>query len=346
MGTRLAYGETVPTLVDAALLPLDRLRTKLFRAFGPLARVLVADRELRVAAQGLLLISISLAFTATIPLWMLGLSPILLGVPHLLADLRYCVARPGYHRRTAWVIGVGAPLGALIFGADLWIGMLAVPGAFLAASGATWRRALGVIAGIALVWASSLNGRLATLLLAHGHNFVAVALWWAWRPRGRGLHLWPLLAFLVISLGIGFGALDGVLAMSATFAPGLGITDHLRVLARGVEPTLGIRLVLLYAFAQSVHYWMWLRMVPDEDRDRVSPRTFRRSWAALERDVGPLLLWGAIITFVGLAGWAVFDLARARYEYLHFARFHGVMELAAMALFLVEGRPAPHRETP
>jgi hypothetical protein len=30
--------------------------------------------------------------TALAPMWMLALGPIVLGVPHLLADLRYCVA--------------------------------------------------------------------------------------------------------------------------------------------------------------------------------------------------------------------------------------------------------------
>lgn len=329
--------------VAAALRPLDLLRTRLLRWFGPLSRVLVADRELRVAVQGLVLVAVSLLFTATIPLWMLALSPILLGVPHLLADLRYCVARPGHHLRASWLLAVAAPLGALVFGADLWLGMLAVPGAFLIGRGAAWKRALGVLGGAGMVWAASLDGRFATLVLAHAHNFVAVALWWAWRPRGRRLHLLPLAAFLLASVGIGAGWLDGVLASAADWFPGLGVTDHVRVLARGVEPTLGLRLVLLYAFAQSVHYWMWLRMVPDEDRDRVAPRTFRRSWEALRADVGPLLLWGAVLSAVALAGWAVFDLTRARYEYLHFARFHGVLELAAMALFLVEGRPAGAR---
>ncbi|MCO4771499.1 MAG: hypothetical protein KDA24_15815 [Deltaproteobacteria bacterium] len=331
--------------VYAALRPLDRLRTRLLRAVGPLARVLVVDRELRVAVQGVALVAVSLMFTATMPLWMLALSPILLGVPHLLADLRYCVARPGLHRRAEWVVAVGAPLGALVFGADLWVGMLAVPGAFLASHGASWRKILGALAGIGLVWATSLNNRLATLILAHAHNFVAVALWWAWRPRGRRLHLLPLGAFLLASVALGMGWMDGVLAASASLLPGLGVTDHLRVLARGVEPTLGIRLVLLYAFAQSVHYWMWLRMVPDEDRDRVAPRTFRRSWDALVADVGPVVLWGAILSTAGLAVWAVIDLAQARYEYLHFARFHGVLELAAAAYFLVEGRPGAREDS-
>ena len=285
-------------------------------------------------------------FTVTMPLWLLALSPILLGVPHLLADLRYCVARPGLHLRAEWIFGVGVPLGAIIFGADLWVGMLAVPGAFLASRGASWRKTLGLCLGVGLVGATFLHHQLATLILVHAHNFVAVALWWAWRPRNRVLHLIPLAGFLAASVALAFGWMDGVLAVSTGLLPGLGVTDHLRVLARGLDPSFGVRLVLLYAFAQSVHYWMWLRMVPDEDRGRVSPRTFRRSWDALIGDLGPLVVWGAIIASVGLAFWAVIDLAQARYEYLHFARFHGVLELATAAFFLVEGRPAGPEVTP
>ncbi len=326
--------------VEAVLHPLDRVRTRLLRLTGPVSRPLVRDRELRVAVQGLALLSISLLFTATIPLWMLALSPILLGVPHLVADLRYCAVRPGYTRRPVWVLLVAAPLGALVFGADLHIGMLAVPGAFLVARGSSLRRTVGVAAGLGLVVACSLNNKLATLLLAHAHNFVAVGLWFAWRARVKALSLLPLFAFLFASAAIALGWLDGLLLASSEFPlPGLGASKHLRVLAGGLEPTMGLRLVLLYAFAQSVHYWMWLRMVPDEDRERVSPRTFRRSWVKLENDMGKVVLWGAVATAVFLAGWAVFDLARARYEYLHFARFHGVLELSTVALLLVEGRP-------
>ena len=329
-------------VVNAVLFPFARLRTRLLRALGPLGRLLVIDREFRVAVQGGAVVLVALALTATVPLWTLAFGPIVLGVPHLLADLRYCIARPGYHRRPEWIVAVAAPLGALVLGAELWLGLLAVPGAFLIAKGSSIRRVLGVLVGAVLVYLAYQNGRLATLVLAHAHNFIAVALWWAWRPRGQRLHWIPLALFLGASLALAAGLCDGVLAAAATvgFLPGLGVTDHISVLARGVDPTLGLRLVLLYAFAQSVHYAMWLRMVPDEDRPRVAPRTFRRSWRKLEEDVGPVLLWGSVLGAVGLAVWAVFDLAQARGDYLYFARFHGVLELAAAGLFLMEGRPA------
>lgn len=44
------------------------------------------------------------------PLWMLAVGPIVLGVPHVVSDVRYLVAKPGYHRRAEWCVVVGLPL--------------------------------------------------------------------------------------------------------------------------------------------------------------------------------------------------------------------------------------------
>ena len=50
----------------------------------------------------------------------------------------------------------------------------------------------------------------------------------------------------------------------------------------------------------------------------------------------------AIATLVFCA-WGLRDLYGARDGYLSFARFHGSLELAVAALWLVEGRPEPRR---
>jgi cytochrome b561 len=111
------------------------------------------------------------------------------------------------------------------------------------------------------------------------------------------------------------------------------------------------RLVLAYAFAQSVHYMIWLRLVPEDDRERPSPRTFRASWQALRADLGPLVLAVAFACALGLAGWAVHDLARAHAGYFRFAQFHVLLELCVLATLLTEGRayvrePNPERREP
>src|SRR4051812_23892396 len=62
-------------------------------------RPLLADRQLRVALSGSFAMALALVLTLYCPLLLLIISPLVLGVPHLLADVRYLVAQPGHHRR-------------------------------------------------------------------------------------------------------------------------------------------------------------------------------------------------------------------------------------------------------
>src|SRR5262245_58494037 len=86
------------------LLPLDALRRRALRALGPLARPLMQQPELRIALGLCLNVATALLATLLCPLWLLGLSPLILGVPHLLADVRYLVVRPGFHRRALYIL--------------------------------------------------------------------------------------------------------------------------------------------------------------------------------------------------------------------------------------------------
>jgi hypothetical protein len=87
-----------------------------------------------------------------------------------------------------------------------------------------------------------------------------------------------------------------------------------------------------------VHYSIWLRAVPEEDRAQPTPRSFARTFRALQSDFGRWPLLAAIAVAVGIAGWAAFDLAAAYDGYLRLAVFHGHLELAALALLFAEGR--------
>lgn len=282
--------------------------------------------------------------TALVPLWMLALGPILLGVPHLLADVRYCVVRPGGHRRPALWIGVGLPLAMVVVLGGSAVGFAAVAGACAASSGSTVRRSIGIAVAVVAAVLCERFGPAATLVLVHLHNVVAVLLWWCWRSRrtnARDPRLVPLLMFTGISLFIGMGGLDAGVAALASWGPAdasLGLAHHLGVLAPGVPAPWGLRLVLLFTFAQSVHYAIWLRLVPEDDRARSTPRSFRASYRALVSDLGrPVLLVTALLA-VAVAGWALADLVAARAGYLRLARFHVFLELAVLAVLWTEGR--------
>jgi len=97
--------------LEGLLYVADRLRGRLLYATRPWSGRLAGDREARVAFMGVVTVAAAAAGALSFPLWMLALGPILLGGPHLLADIRYCVVRPGWHRDPATWVAVFAPLG-------------------------------------------------------------------------------------------------------------------------------------------------------------------------------------------------------------------------------------------
>ena len=332
-------------LVDSALAPADFLRRRLLRGLGPLAAPLMNRRELRVALMGAGVVLSALAGTLVFPLWMLALGPIVFGVPHILSDIRYLWVRPGFDRRAAVCVAVGGPLLVGAVTGRLWAGLLAVAGAFVVAR-TTWpRRIAGLGAtALALLAARRFSGA-ADIVFAHLHNVVAIALWWRWRelspsarhPRRRSsLRIVPLA--LVVAASAVVLAVDPVRAFAGTPLLGPRVGYYLATLAPGVDRSLGLRLVLAFCFAQSIHYGIWLRLVPEEDRPRETPRTFAASFRALHADLGAprLVLFGALA--LGLAAWACVALAAARAGYLRFAVFHGHLELCAAALLWAERR--------
>jgi hypothetical protein len=326
--------------IESLLAPADGARRRLLRALGPRIGVLAANREARVCVMAIAVVLGALASTALIPLWMLALGPIVLGVPHIVSDVRYLVVRPGYHRRPALWLLAAAPLAVGAVTSRVTWGFLGAVGALIAARTTPRRRALGLAIAVPL---SIITWRFVgwpELVFAHLHNFVGVALWWVWRPRTTKLHWIPLVLFAALSLALLGGAADPVLRWSASAGPAGATTmaRHIAALAPFAGPRFGLRLVLLYAFAQSVHYGVWLRLVPEEDRPRPAPRGFASSYAALRADFGwlPLVVFGALA--VALAAWATRDLAAARAGYLRFAVVHGQLELAAAALLWAEAR--------
>ena len=126
---------------------------------------------------------LALVGSLSLPLWILAVGPLVLGVPHLLADARYLVARPGHQR--SWRLGLGVGLPLLVCGlyAGMPAGLLAMLGALLCGSGRPWRKLIGVVVVAALGLSGLYAGSFYTheLLLAHLHNPIGVLVWVLWR---------------------------------------------------------------------------------------------------------------------------------------------------------------------
>lgn len=329
------------SLAGTLLAPADSVRSAVLRALAPLVAPLFADRERRVRWLGLFSVATALLVTAVVPLWSLALGPVLLGVPHLVADVRYLVVRPGLHREWPTLSLMIAPLLAVSLGATPAVGLLAVlPAVFLGP-----RRRLGPLVAVLLGWLglSALALVFAyefMLAFVHVHNLVALGLWWAMAPR-RAAMAWVPLAVIGGTALIFTGALEPLLTLAGGWAAPLTETSFeafVTTTTPDLDPTLAARVVLSFCFLQSIHYAVWLRLVPDDARPRRAPRPFLASWRALRDDFGLPALLVAVALAVFIAGWGVVSLAEARLGYLQLAAFHGYLELAIAARWLVHGR--------
>lgn len=326
-------------IAQSSTLPLDAVRSALLRVAGRPGRCFLVDRGARVALYGSLGVACALTLTATAPLWLLALGPILLGVPHLLADVRYLVVRQGLHRRVAFWPLVAAPLALTLAIPHATSAFAGVAGASLLARGSHSRRLVVLVSAIALALLAAAGGRTADVILAHTHNVVALALWWAWSPRRGGVRWIPLALCAVATALLLGGAFDGVVQLHGV-APRSGFA--LETMVRALSPIgagpWGVRAVLFFAFAQSVHYAVWLRLIPEEDRPRPGMRSFASSVQALQRDVGMAAVIACAAAVVGLGAWACIDLHAARGAYPRVALFHGPLEFAVAAILFIERR--------
>jgi F0F1-type ATP synthase membrane subunit c/vacuolar-type H+-ATPase subunit K len=331
--------------VEAIFAPLDWVRTRTLRAAQPLSSRLAGNLELRVAVAGAVGITAAFIGALTVPMWMLALGPLVLGVPHVVADVRYLVVRRGLHRRWWIILFAGLPLLAAGLGFGIGWGILGAAGALAVARTSHLKRAIGLALVLPLAALAFYTSEWADLIFAHAHNFIAVILWWAWRRRKTKLHWIPLGIFFAATALILLGAADPALYREGTWnEPFASITLHQISwgISAGAAGDLGLRLVVLFAFAQSVHYAVWLRLVPDEDRGRPTPRTFAATFRALRADLGLWLLAATILASLAVGAWALLtDVSTARDGYLRMALFHGNLELIALALLFAEGRPTP-----
>ncbi len=277
---------------------------------------------------------VAAAFVATLagPLWLLLLTPLVFGTPHIAADLRYLVLHGPTCLRPSTIVALTVPLAAMVaFRAAGLAGAVvdlrlevALGCAAVMATAVAARTSLVVVAAVlAFAIPAIAEPRITTLILLHVHNAVAFVIWLRWTRGGPAR--WPLLALTLAGLAlIAVGAFDALLphdgpldgdALARSFAPGLG-------------PVAGGRVVLLYAFMQALHYIVWLFLIPQS----------RSLGTSLRQDFGPAALAAFAVGTLAVPLCAfVITPARVRDAYLAVVVFHAWLELAIIG-HLVAGR--------
>lgn len=340
--------------LEILLWPLDRIRTALFVQTSRVRvlRPLLLKKERRVPALLLGHSFVALLLALLAPSFLLVAGPLLLGVPHLVSDVRQLVLRPALPRLARPLFLGGSVLLLVARILEEWhvpgmtrteLGLaaaLALGGIVLAWRGAPPVRALSatlvvlVLATIALVWPHQ-----SRLWLAHGHNVMALLLWGALYARPLRAAAWvvgvvlSVAGLLVLSPLAWLGFQHG--SQSAFGLHSLAAADTLAPGVRQAPLALGI--VASFAFLQSVHYAVWLHAIPQGATPGDGTLSFRMSWRSLQRDLGPwaLIAASALVLLVPLAG--LVEPLVTKSLYLSLSSFHGYLEVAAAALFFVRG---------
>ena len=335
--------------------PLDGCRRSSLRWLvqSDFARRTIAHRDRRIATIACASVLAAGFGAVYFPVLLFALGPVLFGVAHIAADVRYLVLRRKLARwwqNTVW--GGCAALIALRVLEEL--GLLrhaeriefATGGAFIGVALFAALRERGspgraLIAGALLLAATSgamSQPKLTRYVFLHAHNLVALLLW---AVLFRANKRW-LLAPLALIIAAAVALASGVLA-EQTLASPFAASFHLHVftvsdwVAPFADPRWAIGVTTAYLFLQSVHYSTWLRLIPQEEQRGAGTPTFRMSVRSLFSDLGASGVGAVLLALAAVLVGACINLHRARGLYLSLATFHGYLELSLFAYFWVRG---------
>ena len=298
-----------------------------------------------------------MACAATMAVWWpmltLWLGPVVWGPAHIAADLRYLVLRRGLSRGSQAVVWGGCLAfvvltlsGPALGGAKVrlemvviaaWLIAGATAGAYEGRRGGRATAAIGAAAALGLagiLWPSR-----AQMIWVHGHNLLALCILGVFLRR-RGRPVWrPLACVLAVAL---FCA-GGYVAGATLAAPGartfeMHVLEAAACLAPGLPVRYGVGLTSAFAFLQSVHYFVWLWAIPQQDLPGRGTLSFAQSAVQARRDFGGLASVAWVVGACLLMAVACFGVRRAASGYLGLVAFHGYMEAALLAIFFARGR--------
>lgn len=346
--------EVSESLFDSLTEFLDRVRIALLRMTMrvPGIKPIYADRSVRLGVSFVFFSIIYLLMSLKWSMMLLVIGPMILGYPHLVASYRFLQGSlTGMRWNTQTVFQIFAVLTlaslGLRFVAPEFIAMPKWPYA-------TWEIGLSALAiGLIALKMESINDVLISVLaiamitgvlklawhdpLAFvgialmAHNWVAFGHWFisAKDRRNRVTAILATCLFAFVHALVFLGHLDSWMAISEfKFLSTQSFEVRGWALAPwSSSPVVWDRMIVLYTFGLSMHYFVWLQAIPQCLDQNTKPNSFRRSLEQLRRDCGGrttiILAFGALAL---LALWFFTSIA-GRF-YFGLALLHGWLELA------------------
>lgn len=318
---------------------LDVARRTCLWFLSPWISPLIRNRALRICVTACVGIVLAFLLSLSLPLWQLLLGPLLLGIPHVVGDIRYLLLHKCLHQQS-WFWWCGAlPLLLYALTGAVHYAMLGVFLASLHTQRKGVARYVAQSCALCLFLMSLYWPRHFLFALLHGHNVIAIGIWWFW---SRNRKYWESIPLLMCGFGcIGLIVFGTSRTLEFAYHPAsLDMEYYHHAIAYLAAEKWQTTTVLLFAFLQSVHYLVWIRLIPEEARKQPTPRGFRKSFDALSLDFGFLLLLCIGLVFIFFIGYGMFSPESARRDYLTLISFHGFLEL----FVLVYQSPRRHHD--
>ncbi len=291
------------------------------------------------------LIYLPLAFAR--PDLLLVFGPLIFGYTHLIASFRFT---PTHAQRSFWTLALVTAvcialhlsqitlptLGQLPFGS--WQ-MLCATFALIIVEPLNWPRrwlALGVCAlFLRLTWQQPLVSVGGMLLL---HNWVAFLTWIKLAPAGKRKQaaLLSTCLFLVVHLLVLFGFFDTWIPREAHGVnfPGQSQRTAWLMASWSEDPLVWYRMLVLYVFGLALHYYIWLKAIPESQSPYEHPHSFRMVFTKLKADLGlKAFVFTLLLTTLGMSLWLI-DRSLGARVYFEVALLHGAVEL----MFLIKNK--------
>ncbi len=343
---------------------LDLLRSKFLKKTLQITLLdrLFHSRSTRISFLGFTALLFYFFASSYFPLLILVIGPIIWGIPHLISSLRYNTLLGTKIQSGKQIFYLQGLLWLFVFlyriAVDIFqIELLFYDQTFLIESTAL------IISFLAqLLYLKRLNLRSilyfltfsllivitheypieVALVLLIGHNYLPLIAWFqaCQNKADTDTFFKFTLFYLLLSAFILLGFQENIYNfLGSTLSPQKEIPFFNWNFMNIVEPfgatpeqaSFWFRIVVLYSFSQSIHYFLWLKAIPENYQLQQFPPSFRWTFQKLQTDFGGTSLVILLLILVaGLGYWAFFEYHSARTIYFAIASYHGFMELSCL----------------
>lgn len=352
-GGRIFPGESILHWLDLKRAHFLRRTLKV-----PLFQKIFRRRAHRLFAIFLGSLAFNLYIALHFPLWALLFGPIVLGIPHLISSLRYvprfafsagdlnpkriyfyfasCFILLAFlrlwldtHPQTSVLLNLSenAPellaAGVVVIALALW-------------SSQKWQNiflavfVLGILSWLSFEFPLETLGALILI-----HNFIGFIFWLkAAKTTDEMISAGSaLFIFILVTAFILLGGFDEIILGRPTGILGGALNDLSigPLIFPQASFLLWSRAVSAYSLGQGLHYFVWLKAIPEQHLPSQNPVSFTRSSQFLLDDFGRKGLWMiALATFFVVGFGCLITFPAARVLYIAVAAFHGYFEIAGL----------------